>query len=87
MFRLWLKIRKNNHTVKDMVYESSEDTNRTKKIYKGIEEACRAWDIAQPVWLDATIRDFKTRAHCRFTQANFVETIDFDYLEIQVIEE
>ena len=37
--------------------------------------------------LDATDQDFKYHDKARFTQDNFIETVDFDYLEIQVIEE
>ena len=42
---------------------------------------------AVPVWLDATVRDFQRHARARFTRDAFVEEIDFDYLEIYVIEE
>lgn len=87
MFRMWIKEWKANHLIKDMVYETDEDTNRTAKIFKGIETACREWDLAQPVWLNVNIRDFKEHARCRFSADNFTESIDFDYLEIQVIEE
>ena len=31
--------------------------------------------------------DFKRHDNTRFTSDNFIETIDFDYLEIEVIEE
>ena len=87
MFRLWLLLRKDNHTIKDMVYEDVSGLNRTKKIFNGIEKACGAWDLAVPIWLEANIKEFKSRSHCRFTQDNFVEIIDFDYMEIKVIEE
>ena len=40
-----------------------------------------------PVWLDKTIEEFKRHDKARFTQDNFIESIDFDYLEIQVLEE
>lgn len=33
------------------------------------------------------IADFKRHYKTRFTQDSFVESIDFDYLEIQIIEE
>ena len=44
-------------------------------------------DNSKPMWLDATIHDFKKHSKARFTPDNFVEQIDFDFLEIQVIEE
>lgn len=87
MFRIWIKEWKNNHMLKDMVYESDEDINRTKKIFAGIEKACNEWDLSVPIWLDVNVRDFKKHARCRFTQDSFIESLDFDYLEIQVIEE
>lgn len=45
------------------------------------------WTLAIPSWLDATVKDFKKHDKARFYQDNFIEQIDFDYLEIQVIEE
>ena len=47
MFRMWAKIFKNNHMLKDTCIEDGSDDTRT----------------------------------------HFVESIDFDYLEIQIIEE
>ena len=87
MFRMWVKLWKENRLVKDMVYETDEETNRTAKIFKGIEVACNEWDLAQPIWLDKNIRDFKAHARCRFSGDNFSESIEFDYFEIHVIEE
>ena len=61
-----------------MVYENGDtDINRTKKVFAGIHAFAEAFDLQQPIWLDKT----------RFEQDNFIEQIDFDYLEIEVIEE
>ena len=87
MFRLWGKIWKDNHMIKDTVIcDNSEDT-RTHKIFHALQEICYDFDLANPIWLDKTINDFKRHSKTRFYQDNFVETVDFDYLEIQVIEE
>ena len=87
MFRLWGKIWKDNHMIKDTVIcDDSEDT-RTHKIFHALQEICYDFDLANPLWLDKTINDFKRHSKTRFYQDNFVETVDFDYLEIQVIEE
>ena len=87
MFRLWGKIWKDNHMLKDTVIcDDSEDT-RTHKIFHALQEICYDFDLANPIWLDKTINDFKRHSKTRFYQDNFVETIEFDYLEIQVIEE
>lgn len=87
MFRLWAKEFKNNRMLRDMVVcEEAEDT-RTHKIFRALDEVCYAFDLSKPIWLDATIDEFKRHAKARFYQDNFVDMIDFDYLEIQVIEE
>ena len=87
MFRLWGKIWKDNHMIKDTVIcDDSEDT-RTHKIFHALQEICYDFDLANHNWLDKTINDFKRHSKTRFYQDNFVETVDFDYLEIQVIEE
>ena len=88
MFRLWAKIFKDNRMLRDMVAENDDPSlNRTRKIYQAIDEICYDFDLSQPVWLQATIDDFKRHDKTRFTQDNFMESIEFDYLEIQVIEE
>lgn len=88
MFRLWGKIYKDNKMIDDMVVANdSPDLRRTQKIFAAIDDICRAFDLSKPIWLDANIADFKKFKKTRFKQDNFIENIDFDYLEIQVIEE
>lgn len=87
MFRLWGKIYKENRLVKDTVFcEESNDT-RTHKIFRGLEQICYEFDLGKPIWLDATVAEFKRHRKARFYQDSFIEQLDFDYLEIQVIEE
>ena len=87
MFRLWAKIIKDNHLLKDTVIcDDSEDT-RTHKVFHAIEEACYEFDLGKPIWLDSTISEFKRHDKARFSADNFIESIEFDYMEIQIIEE
>ena len=83
MFRMWAKVFKDNHTV---ICNESGDT-RTHKVFQALDEICYEFDLGKPIWLDATIAEFKRHAKARFTQDNFIEQIEFDYLEIHVIEE
>ena len=88
MFRLWAKIWKENHLLKDIVIENSEPSlNRTRKVFAAIDSICYEFDLSKPFWLDSTIREFKEHDKARFSQDNFMDEIDFDFLEIQVIEE
>ena len=87
MFRLWAKIFKDNHMLKDMVVCDESDDTRTHKVFHALDEVCYAFDLGKPIWLNKTIEEFNRHAKARFYQDNFVEEIDFDYLEIHVIEE
>ena len=88
MFRLWVKIIDSGKIVKNMTIENSDSSlNRTKKIFHAIDEACYAYDLSKPLWLDKNISEFKKSSKTRFTKDNFVDEIDFDFLEVEVIEE
>ena len=89
MFRLWCKLfDDSNHLLKDMVVENDDAaTNRTRKIFDGIHSACYAFDLSEPIWLDSNVAEFKRHSKVRFYQDNFIDSIDFFYMEIQVIEE
>jgi hypothetical protein len=87
MFRLWARTFKDNHMVSDtVVCDGSQDT-RTHKVFNSIEKVCYEFDLGKPIWLDSNISDFKRHNKTRFTRDSFIEDIDFDFLEIQVIEE
>lgn len=89
MFRLWCKLFDDtNHLLKDTVIINEDDAlNRTRKIFDGIRSACYEFDLGEPIWLDCNIETFKRHSKVRFNQDNFIESIDFSYMEIQVIEE
>lgn len=88
MFRMWCKIFKDNHMLRDVVIEDDNPSlSRTKKVFAALDSACHKFDLAIPMWLDSTIDDFRRHDKTRFNQDNFIEHIDFDFLEIHVIEE
>ena len=85
--RIWFKILKDNHLIKDTVIENHDDDTRTHKIFQALDAVCYEFDLGKPIWLDANIREFQKISKTRFTQDNFIEAIEFDYLEIHIIEE
>ena len=68
MFRLWGKIWKDNRMLQDTVVCDDSDDTRTHKIFHGLEEICYQMDLGNPIWLDATVRDFKKHDKARFYQ-------------------
>jgi len=87
MFRLWCKVFHHNHMLQDTVICDPSSDSRTHKVFRALHDACQEFDLGEPIWLDSNIHDFKRLSRTRFTQDSFIEQIDFDYLEIQVIEE
>lgn len=73
--------------LQDTCIEDDTNDTRTHKVFHALDEVCLRFDLSAPIWLDKTITEFKRHRKARFTQDNFIETINFDYLEIQVIEE
>ena len=87
MFRMWGKIFKKNRMITDTVICVDNDLNRTRKVYQALEEMCYEFDLPKPLWLESNKQDFIRSSKTRFTRDSFIEEIDFDYLEIQVIVE
>lgn len=87
MFRMWGKIFKKNRMITDTVICVDNDLNRTRKVYQALEEMCYEFDLPKPLCLESNKQDFIRSSKTRFTRDSFIEEIDFDYLEIQVIEE
>lgn len=87
MFRLWAKEFKENRMLRDITVEDDREETRTHKIFQALDKVCYDFDLSKPIWLETTIAEFKRHAKTRFYQDNFVDEIEFDYLEIQVIEE
>ena len=87
MFRLWGKLFKDNRMLKDTVICDESDDTRTYKIFHSLDEICYEFDLSKPIWLENTIADFQKHDKARFYQDNFVDEIEFDYLEIEIIEE
>ncbi len=87
MFRIWAKLFKDNHMLRDMVICNSHSDTRTHKVFQALDEICHEFDLSKPIWLDTSVKEFKKHSKVRFYQDNFIEHIDFDYMELQVIEE
>ena len=87
MFRLWAKEFKNNRMLRDTTISDDSQETRTHKVFQALEEVCYEFDLGKPIWLEKNIEEFQRHAKARFYQDSFIEQIEFDFLEIQMIEE
>ena len=85
--KFWGKIFKDNHLLRDMTVEDLSRDTRTHKVYGALDKMCMEFDLERPIWMDVNISDFKRHAKTRFRKESFIESVDFDYLEFQVLEE
>ena len=70
-----------------VIKNADADLNRTRKIFAAIHAECYEFDLAEPIWLDSNVSEFQRHSKVRFTKDNYVEDIEFAYMEIEVIEE
>ena len=54
---------------------------------KDIETLCNHFDISNPIWMNKNTADIDKINKTRFNAQHFVEEIDFDCFEIEVIHE
>lgn len=87
MFKLWLRTFKDTRMLDAVTIEDASEDTRTHKVLNSLEKGCRKMNLSIPIWLDLNIRDFKKFSRTRFTGDSFMEEVDFDYLEIRIIEE
>lgn len=85
--RIWFKLWKGNRLLKDMTIQDDSSETRTHKVFSALENCCHTWDLAKPLWLDSSIREFQNHGKTKFRVDSFMEDIPFDALEIQILEE
>ena len=85
--RIWFKIYKDTRLLEEETIEDYSDETRTHKIFNALEKACYDFDLPEPIWLETNGKKMKKRGVTKFTKDKFVEEIEFDYLEIHIIEE
>lgn len=87
MFRLWGKMMKENRMLRDIVISNGDYTmSRTAMVFDAIDQICYAFDLGHPVWLIRRSRSSNATIR-RVLPRTTLSSIDFDYLEIQVLEE
>ena len=58
MFRMWGKLIKDNHLLKDTIIERCSDSlSRTQMVFDALETICYELDLSKPLWLDANVRE------------------------------
>lgn len=87
MFRLWGKVYKNNNIILDTVICIDDKKMPFEvQVDQALFDICLKFDLQKPLWLKDNHKDFKQFMRTSFRKDHFIEQINFDYLEIEVIE-
>ncbi len=88
MFRLWGKIMKNNKFLEEKVIAIDNPAlNTNDKIQAALEIFCHDFDLEKPMWFDKNTKEFNQISKTSFREDQFIESIWFDYLEIELIDD
>ncbi len=87
MYKLWAKKIKNNSITASLNIKNNEPISMDEKRDKCIREICQKFDLSVPVWLKKHEDDFIQYKYVTFYPDDFVDEIDFDKLEIDLIDD
>ncbi|MDA3847344.1 MAG: hypothetical protein PF505_12510 [Vallitaleaceae bacterium] len=87
MYRLWGKIITKNEIKESYVSAIDEPSmDEAEKLKVAVADICQHFDIQIPIWLQDHQLDILRYSKTAFKEDHFIETINYDYLEIEIIE-
>ena len=87
MIKLWGKCIKNHNITKQKTYAVNVDTIDWSYFYGYIAELARAMEEPTPILLKAHIFDFAKFNFVKFVPSDFVESVDFDQMVVELIKD
>ncbi|MDW5299984.1 MAG: hypothetical protein SA378_07595 [Sedimentibacter sp.] len=87
MYKLWAKKIKYNKIISSIVVKNKENISLEQKRDKCLKEICQKLDISVPIWLKKHELEFSQFKYVIFTTQDFIDEIDFDKLEIELIDD
>ena len=84
--KIWIKLMKDEKIYRDTVYEQDALLVRAN-FEKTLRAICEKMDIPNPLVLPARIREFENFNRTVFRGSEFVESIPFDFMTIEIVPE
>ncbi len=78
---LWVRVIRHHRTARQVTLPCSRNDPE-----EALSEACRSLDLSRPLWLDKNQREWDEFGQTRFLPDAFMESVDFDRLEIEFID-
>ncbi len=86
MYKLWAKKINNHKIINSITVKNKEDISLVDKRDKCLKEICQKLDISVPIWLKKHDMEFSQFKYVIFYPHDFVDEVDFDKLEIELID-
>lgn len=85
MYKVWLKKFKNNKIIASVDIKNNENISLNEKRDKCLSEACHKMDLSVPILLKRHEDDFLEFKYITFYPEDFIDDVDFDKLEFELI--
>lgn len=82
MIRIWAKVVKKDKIIKQYVLEKMENIDYSL-FFDYVREICENLDVSTPVLIKTHLFNYAKYNNVRFSQADFLEPIDFDKLILE----
>ena len=82
MTRLWIRLIRHHRILRQQTVDCAWGEEN-----EALREACRALDVPAPIWLNKNGTEFDRFRRTAFTADNFVESVAFDRLEIEFLDD
>ncbi len=84
MFRIWGKVLKDGHIIRQVTYEREEKFSYSR-FFSYLTDICDALDVPTPVLLKPHIFNYAKFNHVIFRPSDFMEDVPFDRLVLENI--
>ena len=84
MFRIWAKVFKDSHIIKQTTYEREEKFSYSR-FFRYLADICDELDVPTPVLLKTSIFNYAKFNHVVFRPSDFMESVPFDRLVLENI--
>ena len=84
--KIWFKTIKGDKTPSHTVIETTQSLSQEDFI-ASLREGCHALDLPTPTALASHLKRFNTFGIVRFYPDDFIESVEFDKLEIEILKE
>lgn len=87
MDRFWAKIIQNNKIVESLDMEGDLENTTDENMKTCLEKTCNHFDLSMPVFLPKHKRDWTDYKKVTFTMDDFIDEINFDKFEFELVKE